>query len=616
MSQIIHYTDIFDFITRQETMFKRPIQINTKTWGMKDHVSRSALYRDSDIVGTKDDFTPIKNITRPILNLQYRTEDIDVKDVQLYVDDKEKYHLSFLVKKYHDDVFVVENDLDTFFDELNQSRIDFGGGLSKSLNNPCPEVVPLQSIVFCDQTDLLSGPIGIKHFYSPDQLLEMGSKGWGNKSKGATATLEDVIVLSREQKKEETDTTTTETPGRYIEVYEVHGNLPRRFANPLDDSEKYETRLFIVCFYQKKDSDKKRGIILYSAPEPESPFKLIKRDPVFGRALGFGGAEEVFEAQVWTNYAMIREQAMLDSAAKTLLKSTDPAVAQRGKVRDMENLEIIDLAVGTDISQVDTFPRNIQLFEDSTQKWEAHAQSIGAAQDPLQGNEPDAGTPFASLQAQIQQGMGLHDYRRGKFAKHLEEIYKDWIIPHIQKKICEGTTFLSELSLEELQFVTDAIVTCETEKAKKEFVLSNGGLAMTPEEEQIFADKVKEQFKKKGTKHFIDILKNEFKGISLGVKVSIAGKSKNLGKATDTIVNILRFAFSNPQGFAMTMQIPGMAAAFNQVIEYAGLSPVDFSGIGKLAQQQTPPPAPGQPPQQLPPGQPSPVAPPQPAYGA
>lgn len=579
-----YHDDIFSFIQSQEHQFKKPITWNTKNWNMKDHVTKSALYRDSDIVGTKDQFTPIKNITRPILNLQYRTEDIDVKDVQLYVDDKAKYHLSFLVKKYHDDVFTQEYDLDTYFDELNQSRIDFGAGLSKSLSSPCPEVVPLQSIAFCDQTDILSGPIAIKHYYSPDQLMDMGSRGWGNKANGATVTLQELIALAREEKQQDKDESTSDTPGRYIEVYEVHGNMPKRFADKGNDSGLYETRLFICAFYQKKGTSEKQGVILYTAIENESPFKLIKRDPVFGRALGFGGAEEIFEAQVWTNYDELRKQHMKDAASKTIILSEDPTFTQKNNVRDMDNLSVADVQPGMKVYQMDTFPRNFQLFDNDQQSWDLHAQKMGAAQDPLQGVAPDAGTPFASLQAQIQQGMGLHDYRRGKFAKHLEEVYKDWIIPHIQKKITEGATFLSELSLDEMQYVSDCLVRGQIGKENTERVLS-GELPFTPEEQTAKEDQIREEFKQKGTKHFIEILKGEFKGAKLGVKVSIAGKSKNLGKATDTVVNILRFAFSNPQGFAMTMQIPGMAASFNQIIEFAGLSPVDFSGMEKLSKQ-------------------------------
>ena len=540
--------DIFSYITEQEANYKRPIPINDVwNWSMADHIKTSDLYNNSQLLTGKSDYKPVKNITRPILNLQHRTEDIELKDVQIYVDDPDKYHLSFLVKKYHDDVFVQENDLDTFFDELNVSRIDFGGGLSKQLTKPAPEVVPLQSIAFCDQTDMLSGPIGIKHYYSPDQLLDMGDKGWGDTANGATISLEALIALSREEKKDNnTQNQTATTPGRYIEIYEVHGNLPKMFFDKTDTSGKYETRLCICAFYQKKDSIDKQGVILYTALEKKVPFKMIKRDPVYGRALGFGGAEELFEAQVWINYDMIRIQDMLDAASKTILKAIGPnsaTIATRNKIKDLDNLEIIDVGEGSDLGQVDTFPRNMRLFENHMVMLENHAKEMGASQDPLMGKEPVSGTPFASLQAQIQQGMGLHEYRRGQFAKHIEEIYKDWVIPHIQKKITEGFRFLSELSLDELQWVSERLIDNLAEKRKKEVILN--GEVVYQEDVDIFKELAREEFKKKGDKHFLEALKGEFKDTPLAVKVNVAGKSKNLSVMADKITNIWRFIFSS-----------------------------------------------------------------------
>lgn len=579
--------NIFDYITTQEANYKQPVPINDVwNWSMKDHIKTSELYNNSQLLTGKNDFKPVKNITRPILNLQHRAEDIEAKDVQLYVDDPDKYHLSFLVKKYHDDVFVQENDLDTFFDELNVSRIDFGGGLSKQLNKPAPEVVPLQSIAFCDQTDILSGPIGIKHHYSPDQLLDMRKVGWGDEKNGATISVEDLIRLSREEKKEPGDNQTAKTPGRYIEIYEVHGNFPKRFANggdkTLDNSEEYETRLFICGFYKKKDKPEKQGVILFTAPEPKSPFKMIKRDPVYGRALGFGGAEELFEAQVWVNYDMIRMQDMLDAASKTIFKSTDPAFASKNKIIDMENNEVVTHAEGTDISQIDTYPRNLAIFEKSISQWEAHAQQMGAANDSIMGQPPTSGTPFKLQELVTAESHGLHEYRRGQLAKHIEEIYRDWIIPHIQKKITEGSRFLSELSVDELQYVAESLVNNIVEERVRERIFS--GNVVTNEEREVFKELVMEEFKKKGSKHFIEILKGEFKDTPISVKVNVAGKSKNIAAMTDKVTNIFRFIISNPQGFAQVMQIPGMAKSFNQILEYSGLSPADFSGIGKLAE--------------------------------
>ncbi len=99
---------------------------------------------------------------------------------------------------------------------------------------------------------------------------------------------------------------------------------------------------------------------------------------------------------------------------------------------------------------------------------------------------------------------------------------------------------------------------------------------MTPEMEEMYAEQVKTAFKKKGNKHFLTILKGEFKGKTLSVKVSVAGKSKKLDKAADAITGILRFVVSSNSpalGFSGTWEL------VNQVIEYYGLDPVDFSGL-------------------------------------
>jgi len=571
--------DIFNYIVAQEANYKQPIPINDVwNWSMRDHIKTSELYMNSQLLTGKNDFKPVKNITRPILNLQHRTEDLELKDVQIYIDNPDKYHLSFLVKKYHDDVFVYENDMDTYLDELNVSRIDFGGGLSKKLNKAAPEVVALQSIAFCDQTDILSGPIGIRHYYSPDQLMAMSKVGWGDDSNGATISLKDLVNLSRSEKKNNnTSEQVAKTTGRYIEIFEVHGNLPKRFADPTDDSGEYETQIFIVGFYQKEGSMEKQGVTLFTKPEPKSPFKFIKRDPVYGRALGFGGAEELFEAQVWVNYDMIRMQAMLDAASITILKAVGPnsqKVAGQ-KLTDLENLEILDLGEGGDLGQVDTFPRNMQLFDKSVEQWEAHAQQIGAANDAIMGTSPASGTPFRLQELVTSEARGLHEYRRGQLSKHVEEVYRDWVIPHIQKKITESSKFLTELSLDEMQYVGDMIATNEVNNKLKDMVLA--GEEVTPDIQALMREVSMQSFKKKGSKHFIEIIKGEFKDTPLSVKVTVKGKSKDLSTRTDKLVNVFREIIANPA----VLTLPPIAKIFNDILESSGLDPADFAGMTK-----------------------------------
>lgn len=569
------YNTIGEFITAEETAYKQPIPITDSwRWSMYEHIKLSMLYKNSQLSTGKDDFKPVKNITRPILNLQYRAEGFDVKDITVFADDAKDYFKSFLIGKFHEK-WARENQMDTVIDAMVESYIDYGGALLKNVNDKKPEVVNLMSIAFCDQTDILSGPIGLVHFFSPDQLLEMATKGWGNTNKGATATLEETILLSREEKKDEKTGQAAKTPGKYIKVYEVHGNLQKNFLTDGDISETYISQMQIVAPYQKKNSNEMGFVILYRAAEKKSPFKFIARDAIYGRALGFGGAEELFEAQVWTNYDMIRIQDMLDAAAKTILAYRGAGLANKQKIRDMENMEMIDLGTDGQLQQVDTFPRNMQLFDRSVADWAQHAKDMGSAQDPLQGKEPTAGTPFASLQAQIQQGGGLHEYRQGKLATFWDEVEMDWIIPYLAKEIVQEQEFLAELSLDELQYVGDALVQCEEAKMQKNYVLANAGQAATPEMVQAYNEIVMKQFKKKGTKHFIQILQGEMKDISLTVRTNVAGKQKDLANRVEKLSNVFRTILSNPY----MLQSPPIAKLFNQIVEASGLDPIDLSNF-------------------------------------
>lgn len=586
--------DIFEYVTTEENRFSLPIPvIDGWDWSFKDHVKVSTLYKNFQLEtgkkkGTPDE-KPVKNIVRPILNLRYRAEDIDVKDIVIYVDNEADYHLSFLVKKYHDDVFVVENDLDTFFDEVKESKIDFGGGLVKDVGEAKPDVIPLQSIAFCDQTDLLSGPIGIKWYYSPDQLKEMEEKGWGDAKNGATMTIDELITIAEEKKENQSDKDVI-TPGKYIEVYEVHGNLPERYYDDNAKDNKYSRQFHMIAYY-RDSGGKKQGVTLFKSREDETPFKLVQDEKIYGRALGLGGVEELFEPQIWTNYGMIRKKDMLDSASKTLLKTTDPAIMAKhpSGLKNLGNLEFVEIEEGKDVGVLDTYPRNIDLFDKSVAEWEEHAQRVGGATEALMGETPPSGTPFRLNERVVAEGKGLHEYRLGKYAKWIEELYRDLFIPYMQKQIVNGAKFLSTLSLEELQTVADKVAKNEANKYAVEKVL-NGEIFDKEEVARVEA-KSRERFMAQGDKRFIEILKNEFKNKPFKVKINVKGKQKDLNLRTDKLTNILRYVMStfNPQtGTFAVFEDPRMAGLFNQVLESSDLSPIDY-GAGRLKDTQPQP---------------------------
>ena len=561
---------IYDYVIQEEASFRKSINVSEGwDWSFWEHIKRSTLYKNSQFERDNEnrDKRPFRNIIRPILNIQYRTEGFDVKDIEIYADNSEIYYKSFIIRKYHDD-WALENAVDNFIDNLVESYIDYGGVLVKD-TDPMPEVVNLRTIAFCDQTDILSGPFAIKHQFSPQQLRDMEKNGWGNPKKGATIDIETLITLADKEKKN--DFQKNLTPGKYIEIYELHGWFPDK------EGKEFNQEIHIIAFY-KNQNDQKMGVTLFAAKEPKLPFKFLSRDKIQGRALGFGGIEELFESQVWTNYSEIQIREMLELASKVFFKTTDQRFKTRNQLVNADNGQIFDLQQGTDISQIDTIPRNLIIFENAIRKWEEHANRIGAAGEVLQGEPPTAGTPFKSLETQIIEAKSLHKWRQGKIASFVEEIYRDWIIPRISKEITKGKKFLSELSSEEIIELADKIVDRKVFEIQKEDVL-NGEL---PQDSKLLEQKIRTKFLKGGNKRFFELLKNELKDTPLKIKTNIAGRQKNLALLTDKVVNVLRQFLATPQ----IRQDPEMIKLLNVILESSGMSPIIFGAAPAMAAQQ------------------------------
>ncbi len=568
-------TDIFEYITTEEASYETAVFIVDQwQWSMKEHINTSIYYKNGRLTTGNNPNKPVKNIVLPILNLEYRAEDIDVKDIMLYVDDPELYHLSFLVKKYHDDVFVIENDIDTFLDEEKEEMIDLGASLVKDVGEAKPDVVYLQDIAFCNQNDILSSPIGIKHLFSPDELKEMERFGWGDKENGATANIDETIIFATDEK--------GSISGRDIEIYEIHGVMPDDYlTDEQTHLNTYSRQFHVVAFYKDGEGERK-GIILYREEEKESPFKLNKRDKIHNRALGRGGIEELFEPQVWTNYTQIQKKNLLDAASKVLLQTDDDQLQARhpNGLKGMKNLEIVTVDENKTLKQIDNYPRNIALFDKWDEEWSIHGRSTAAAQEAIAGDEPKANTPFKSVEFQAAESHSLHKYRIGKHAKFIEEMYRDWFIPYMIKQITKGTKFLSTIELDDMQRIADNMATKQANQKIVDKILA--GELIDPEEIEVFKEETRAEFMK-DNKKFIEILKDEFKNVPIAIKIDIKGKQKDMANYTDKLVNIFRQIIGSidPNTGQSALDDPKLSKLFNEIIEGAGLSPIDFGSTPK-----------------------------------
>lgn len=565
--------NVYDYILSESTAYKTtPITVvEGYEWNMYEHTKKTVIYKNSQLLSGKDtsdnDNKPVKNIIRPILNVAYRSEGFDVKNIEPFVNDSDNFYKSMLVRKFHNK-YARKYGLDTVIDDSVETYVDYGGCLLKKVNGKAPEVVPFQRIAFVDQTDILSGPICELHMYSISQLKDMS--GTWNADK-----IDEAIAMSLAQKTiANVSGNKNSTPGKYLEVYELHGIFPDSWLEDGGNPDTYSPQVHFITYYKSQD-DKKHGITLYKGKDKSERYKLILRDKIYNRALGFGGVEELFESQVWTNYSMIQMKKMLDAAALMILQTADSTLATKNVLTDIEQGEIIVHEDGKPLTQAIFQPINIQSFQNSVTQWENHARVTGAANDAQLGENPTSGTPFKLQELVVSQGQGLHQYRKGKLAQFWGEVYRDWIIPQLVDEMNQGHKWLDELSMDELQWVANQVAESVTDERVKEVILE--GKIVTPQEKETFKQLTIDMFKKGGSKKFIEIMEDEFKKIPIDVEVNIAGKQKDLALVSEKLTNIFRQVIANPQ----VLQNPALAKIFNEILEASGLSPADFSELTK-----------------------------------
>ena len=570
------YIEIYSYILQEDANFKTnrvPLASNWRDWNMYEHVDRSFTLLNSRFYQGLQDYTrPFNQVILPIRNVNVRVEGFDVKDAEIYVDNAENYHKSFFARKKHN-WWAKDNHVDTAIDESVESYFDYGLTLVKNVNEARPEVVDLHNdIAFVDQTDVLSGPICLKHQYSISELLDMKGKWYAKE-------IDQAVLFSKfEKKKDDQD---TNTPGKYVEVYELHGTFPESWlgAEKLgvdwEDTGKYSPQVHIITYYTSPTEGVRKGICLFKGKEPKSIFKALKRDNIKGRACGRGGIEELFHPQIWTNYSELHIHQMLEAVAKVLLVTTDKKLKNQ-KLSNLKHGQIIDIQENTRLEQLVIQPINKAAFDSLVDRWGVVARGIGSASEPALGLNPTSGTPLGTTELVTQQGQGIHEYRRGKIADFWAEIYRDWVLPHFSSELQKGDKWLDNLSLDELQEVAEKVSTKEANKRIKRMVLA--GKVITNEEAKQFRAVIKEGFMKGGEKRFLELFKDEFKDLALDVSIDIAGKQADLFERVSKLNAIFRTVFT-PAGIQVLQTSPVAGELLNQILESSGLSPINFAGI-------------------------------------
>ncbi len=492
--------------------------------------------------------------------------DLDVKDVDITSDNPNHYIKSMLLRKEAYE-WMKANGFSVFLNKMGYTRPKYGGVLVKKFEEKDKleiQVVQWRNVV-TDQVQIKNNPIIERHYMTYAEMLAK-SKIWDD--------VED--VLRANQNLAAAKKYGTKEISNRICVYEVTGEFPREFLKEvqdltIEDKDRYEYELhryYIADVYGK-------NYVLFSEKLKESPYKYLAWEEMEGRALGRGVIEDSEESQVWTNDAIKGEKAAMDLAGKVVAKTTSKKLGSN--IFEVDNGKIFELEKDQEFELLNLTPTSIGKYNDMIMKWKEQADGATSSYDANTGEQPPSGTPYSQTALLNQVASKPFDYRREEAGIFITEIFNDWVIPFLVKKLKKSHILVSDFSEEELETIDQNFSLFKANQAAKDAILS--GKIVTHEDYLALI----ESYKQMGSKRYLEIPDGYFDDIQAKVSVNPVNELYNkqaILQSLDHIIDKYIQSFNPTTGQYGVTSDPYLKKLFDMAIELAGtrLSPASLKG--------------------------------------
>lgn len=503
--------------------------------GQRDHLGREK---------------PFYNISKFRVNVAVRATDLDIKDFQLDSDQNNDQVITMLAQKelY---LWMKEANFGKVLNDFGVTRAKYGGVVIKKEESRSElklHVVDWNKLV-TDQIDISSGAIAELHYLSPSEL---------NRKRGVWENIDEAIAQAGRERRAGKSIRSQASSDR-VEVWELHGEFPISYLKEARGEEITEEDHFNyseqVYFFA--------GEVLLYADEAENPYKYLAWESVPGRALGWGIVEDGLEAQVWTNDAIISQKNALDIAGKVIAKTNAMSLADN-LFTDVDNGQIIELGAGEDINLLNLTPSSLPMFERVISQWDRQYERVSSTYDATTGATMPSNTPFRSVALQNQEGTSYFLYRMEEASIFWQEVFNDWVLPWLFKKINREHILASNFTPEELAKIDQQFSTYSANQKALELIMQ--GKMVTAEEYQEYVENYGFLLAETGEKRFIEVPKNYFKDFQAKMSLIITGENKNKAVLLESLSNILQTVGQAPH----ILEDPTLAKIFARIVELSG----------------------------------------------
>ena len=401
-------------------------------FSMHETIEKITAYINSrHISGDKDSLgreKPFFNIITAATNIWYRATDIDRKDMIVRPDKLANTFLAFMATVLLQDWMKRER-FGVFLNLWGRTLSQFGSAVVKFVEKEGKlkaTVIPWNRLIV-DPVDFYALPTIEKLYMTPAQIRKIPEY-----DSEVVEKLIDGLVKRKTQSGMEID-----TQSEFIELYEVHGELPIALLleKPKDkDWKEYAQQMHVISFLQDT-SDTYKDFCLYKGRETKHPYMITHLIEEDGRTLSIGAVETLFDAQWMQNHTMKNMKDTLDLASKLIFQTSDPNYVGRNVLTAIETGDILIHALNQPLTQLNNSKSDIVAMQNFSNQWKVLAQELTATPDAFRGVTPPSGTPYSTVALLTQQANSLFEIMVENKGLAIEDMLRTFIIPHLKTKL-------------------------------------------------------------------------------------------------------------------------------------------------------------------------------------
>lgn len=550
-----------------------------------ENINKIEAYLNSKHISGEEDSLgrskPFFNIVTAAVNIWYRATDIDRKNIRIKPTKFSQRVMAFLATILLQE-WMRKTGFGAFLNEWGRTLARYGSAVLKFVEKDgtlIPSIVAWNRLI-CDSVDFENNIKIEKLYLTPAQL------------RNNTSYDQEMVkrLLESKQSREQLGGQTRDNKSDFIEVYEVHGELPLSLlTDKEEDDDTYVQQIHIVSFVGKDDKNLEyEDFTLYSGREKD-PYlitHLIKED---GRTQAIGAVEHLFDAQWMVNHSVKAIKDQLDLASQLIFQTSDGSYVGRNVLTSIISGDILIHKTGEPLTQIQNNSHDITSLQNFAVQWQALAKEITSTPDILSGNNLPSGTAWRQAAILQQESHSLFEIMTENKGLAIEEMCRKFIIPHLKKKM-DTTDEIAALLDDQGVTEFDAMyVPVEAARRNNELIkqdaldkakqLSSGAKLsdlqpmMQPDMEAL-KSQVQSELNGQGNQRFIKpsevadkTWKQLLEDFEWEAEVEVTNETKDKDTVLTTLTTVLQTIASNP----LVLQDPNMKMLFNKILDETGI---------------------------------------------